>query len=201
MLQPTSSSHRAPAAHDRHHRSCLSPGHHRGRQGRLRGQGRRFAHRKGRSGDRFRADRPELCRSRYGGDAAGLLPRASLSGGIGIRRRGVVRVESRSDQSSADRSRSLRGGDHSRRRTSLRTMRRFRSISSPRPAAGSIPTSARHPPDLQIARVARQRGISEDQVRAIVDRYTSGRTLGILGEPRVNVLKVNIALDEHYPMP
>ena len=54
--------------------------------------------------------------------------------------------------------------------------------------------------DLQIARVAQQRGISEDQVRAIVDRYTSGRTLGIFGEPRVNVLKVNIALDEHYPM-
>jgi K+-transporting ATPase ATPase C chain len=54
---------------------------------------------------------------------------------------------------------------------------------------------------LQISRVARQRGISEDQVHVIVARYTSGRTLGILGEPRVNVLKVNIALDQHYPMP
>jgi len=54
--------------------------------------------------------------------------------------------------------------------------------------------------NLQIPRVARQRGISEDQVRVIVDQYTSGRTLGIFGEPRVNVLKVNIALDEHYPM-
>ena len=55
--------------------------------------------------------------------------------------------------------------------------------------------------DLQIPRVARQRGISEDRVREIVDRYSSGRTLGILGEPRVNVLQVTIALDQRYPMP
>jgi K+-transporting ATPase ATPase C chain len=55
--------------------------------------------------------------------------------------------------------------------------------------------------DLQIARVARQRGITEDQVRAIVKEHTSGRTLGLLGEPRVNVLNVNLALDEQYPMP
>jgi K+-transporting ATPase ATPase C chain len=49
--------------------------------------------------------------------------------------------------------------------------------------------------------VAQQRGITDDQVRAIVDQNTSSRTLGVLGEPRVNVLKVNIALDERYPMP
>lgn len=55
--------------------------------------------------------------------------------------------------------------------------------------------------DLQIARVAQQRGIPEDQVREIVGSNTSGRTLGFLGEPRVNVLKVNLALDEQYPMP
>ena len=48
---------------------------------------------------------------------------------------------------------------------------------------------------VQIARIARARGIPEDRVREVVRRHTVGRTLGILGEPRVNVLLVNLALD------
>ena len=47
----------------------------------------------------------------------------------------------------------------------------------------------------QIARVAKARGMSANDVEALVDRYTSGRQFGILGEPRVNVLELNLALD------
>ncbi|TGD87291.1 potassium-transporting ATPase subunit C [Mycolicibacterium sp. CH28] len=52
--------------------------------------------------------------------------------------------------------------------------------------------------DLQIARVAKARGVSADQVRQLVAENTDGRTLGFLGEPRVNVLELNIALDKKY---
>jgi K+-transporting ATPase ATPase C chain len=54
--------------------------------------------------------------------------------------------------------------------------------------------------DIQVARVAKARHVSPDQIRAIVAEHRSGRALGIFGEPTVNVLQLNLQLDHMYPV-
>ena len=51
---------------------------------------------------------------------------------------------------------------------------------------------------LQLPRVAKARGMSEDDLKVLVAKYTDGRDFGILGEPGVNIVKLNLALDGKY---
>jgi K+-transporting ATPase ATPase C chain len=54
--------------------------------------------------------------------------------------------------------------------------------------------------EFQLARVAKVRGTTIDQLRSLVAKHSSGRQLGFLGEPRVNVLELNLDLDQQFPM-
>ena len=66
-------------------------------------------------------------------------------------------------------------------------------------ASGLDPDISVAAAEYQVARVARARGLAPDAVRAAIARHTAGRQLGLLGEPRVNVLALNLDLDGSAP--
>lgn len=67
-------------------------------------------------------------------------------------------------------------------------------------ASGLDPEISPAAAEFQIPRVARERHLSESVVRDLVRKYTVGRQWGFLGEPRVNVLELNLDLDSHHPL-
>jgi K+-transporting ATPase ATPase C chain len=66
-------------------------------------------------------------------------------------------------------------------------------------ASGLDPEISPAGAEFQIPRVARARNLPESTVRELVQKHTHARDLGLLGEPRVNVLELNLALDELAP--
>ena len=77
---------------------------------------------------------------------------------------------------------------------------RSRRIQRTQSGSGLDPEISPAAAEFQIPRVARERGMKEEGVRTLVQKHTKGHDMGFLGEPRVNVLQLNLDLDSVHPL-
>ena len=174
-------------------RRRLPAGRHRGRPGRVPVAGRRLAgHRDRRAHHRRRRRRRLGARSARSSTTTDLFQTRPSAAGDGydmLCTYGSNLGPKNPDLVAADRGAPGRGRRARGRRPVRRAARRRHRLGlRPRPHISAAYAA------LQVPRVAAATGLSEAQVRDLVDEHTAGRTLGVLGEPRVNVLELNIAV-------
>ena len=75
----------------------------------------------------------------------------------------------------------------------------FSSLHALTSASGFDPHITPAAAEYQLPRIAKERGTTVGQLRTLLAKHREGRQLGILGEPRVNVLELNLELDERFP--